>query len=76
MALYELQEFKDSEKPQNKHHKNVIANVMHCFTLNEKELPVHYSTIAVFCDVYLRSFTGKVLHYFRRGHVVIEAPIK
>ena len=54
--------------------KNVIKNVKHCFILNEKELPIHCSTIAdvfrdVFCDVYLRSF--KVLH-FRKGHVVIE----
>ena len=51
---------------------------MHCSIVNEKELPIHYSTIAdvfhdVFCDVYLRSF--KVLH-FLWDHVVIETPIK
>ena len=62
-----MQEFKDCEKPQNKHHKNVIKTSR----IVGKELPVHYSTIAdvfrdVFCDVYLRSF--KVLH-FRVGHV-------
>ena len=50
-------------------------NVTHCFILNRKEVPIHYSTIAdvfhdVFCDIYLRS--SKILH-FRRGHVVIEA---
>ena len=78
VALYELQELKDCEKPQNKHHKKPLKNVTHGFILNGKELPIHYSTIAdvfrdVFCDVYLRSF--KVLH-FRRGHVVIEVPIK
>ena len=64
MALYEL-------------HKKRHKKVTHCFILNGKELPIHYSTIAdvfrdVFCDVYLQPF--KVL-YFRSGHVVIEAPI-
>ena len=77
MALYELQKFKDCDRPQNKHHKKRHKNVMRCFILNEKELPIYYSTIAdvfrdLFCDVYLRSF--KVLH-FRSSHVVIETPI-
>ena len=70
-SLYELQKFKNCDKPQNKHHKKRHKNVMHCFILNGKELPIHYSTIAdifrdVFRDVYLRSF--KVLH-FRSSHV-------
>ena len=77
IALYELQEFKHCEKPHNKHHNKGHKNVTHCFILNGKELPIHYSTIAdvfrdVFTDVYLRSF--KVLH-FRRGYVVKETPI-
>ena len=54
VALYELQELKDCEKPQNKHHKKRYKNVTHCFILNGKELLIHYSTIAdIFRDVYL-----------------------
>ena len=37
---YKLQEFKDQSKSQNKHRKNVIKNVMHCFILNAKEFPI------------------------------------
>ena len=53
-------------------------NVTHCFILNGKELPIHYSTTAdifrdVFCDVYLRAFY--IFLHFRRGHIVIETPI-
>ena len=56
-----------------KHHKNAT----HCFTLNGKELLIHWLTIAdvlrdVFCDVYFRSLN--VLH-FRMGHKVIETPL-
>ena len=57
---------------------NITKNVTHCFILNGKELPIHYSTIAnvfhgIFCDINLRSF--KISH-FCRGYVVIEVPIK
>ena len=58
--------------------RNALENVLHCFILSGKGLPIHhYSTIAdvfcdVFCDVYLWSF--KVLH-FRKGDVVMEALI-
>ena len=56
----------------------VIKNVTHCFILNRKELPTHWLIIAsvfcdVVCDVYVQS--SNVSH-FRRGHVVIETPIK
>ena len=72
MALYELRGLKTAKNLRINIAENVIKNVTHCFILNGKELPSHYSTIGdvfrdVFCDVYLRSF--KVLH-FRRGHVV------
>ena len=54
VALYELQEFKECQKLPNKHHKNIIKNVKHCFILNGKELPIHYSTIAdAFYDVFV-----------------------
>ena len=34
--------------------KNIIKNVKHCFILNGKELPIHYSTIAdAFYDVFV-----------------------
>ena len=34
--------------------KNVIKNVKHCFILNGKELPIHYSTTTdVFRDVFV-----------------------
>ena len=78
MALSELQEFKDCEKSQNKHHKKRHKKRHALFHSQWKG--IGYSLFNnsdvfrdVFCDVYLRSF--KVLH-FRRGHVVMEAPIK
>ena len=57
MTLYELQEFKDCEKPQNKHHRKRQKKRHLLFHSQWKELPFDYSTIAevfrdVFCDVY------------------------
>ena len=44
--------------------KNAIENVTHCFNLNGRESPSHYSTIVdTFCDVYL--WFIKVLHFRR-----------
>ena len=75
MALYQLQEFKDCEKPLNKRHSKSHENVMHYFILNGKELPINYSTTAdVLRDVFVM-FIFKILR-FRRDHVVIETPIK
>ena len=44
---------KKLSKPQNKHHKNVLKNVTHCFTFSRKEVFIHWLTTAdVFSDVF------------------------
>ena len=57
--------------------ENVMKNVMYCFILNGKDLPIHYLTIAdmfrdLSCDVYLRSF---VVFHFYGSREVIETPM-
>ena len=54
VAFYELQEFKDCEKPQNKHHKNRHKKRHALFHSQWKGIiTIHFSTITdVFCDVY------------------------
>ena len=57
--------------------ENVMKNVMYCFILNGKDLPIHYLTIAdmfrdLSCDVYLWSF---VVFRFYGSREVIETPM-
>ena len=60
VALYQVQEFEDCKNLRINMTK-YIKKVTHCFILNGRELPIHYSTIAdlfceIFRDVYLQSF--------------------
>ena len=70
VALYELQEFKNCEKPQNKHHKKRHKNVTQCFILNGKELPIYHSTIAdVFRDFFVMFICDLLRSYIFVGAI-------
>ena len=48
--------------------KNVIKNFTHCFILNGKELPIHYSTISdVFRDVFVMFICDHLRSYIFVG---------